>query len=241
MSNLQYLLDRLPIGLVVLDRDRRVLSFSKEAAALFGAKRIRDSLGKSFQAMHPKQSHGKIDWMLASSEDDEATRYASMLINVPEAILQLRITRLHDADGVSGYCLMIYDITELTSRPANGDSTAEEGPAAHHLIKLPVSTQGHIGLLDIDQVAFLRAKGHYTQACTYEDCYFCNMSLGQLESRLPPDKFMRVHRSYIVNLAYASEVHRCDNEFVICMKGTAKNKIPVSRGNVPRLRQLLGV
>jgi hypothetical protein len=225
----------------MLDRERRVLSFSGEVAAVFGAERMRDSLGRSIQTMHLEHSQSKIDWMFLSSEDDEATRYASMLINVPETVLQLRIIRLYDADGVSGYCLILYDITELTTGQASRDSAEEEGPVAHHLVKLPVSIQGHIGLLDIDQVAFLRAKGHYTQACTCENCYFCNMSLGQLESRLPSDKFMRVHRSYIVNLAYASEVHRCEDQFVICMKGTAMNKIPVSRSNVPRLRQLLGV
>jgi DNA-binding LytR/AlgR family response regulator len=100
---------------------------------------------------------------------------------------------------------------------------------------------GRIALLDIDDVVFLRAEGHYTQACANGEHYFCNMSLSQLESRLPKDRFLRVHRSYIINLAHARAVLRQDEQFVIFMAGKAEEKIPVSRGNVRRLRQLLGV
>ena len=241
MPNAQYQFDRLPIGLVLLDRDQRIISFSGEVAAMFGADRMRNGLGKPIQAMHPEHSQSKIDWLLLSSEDAEPSRYASMLINVPDTILQLRMTRMYDADGVSGYCLIVYDITRLTSVPTDEASDDEGEPVARHLVKLPISTHGHIGLLDIDQVAFLHAQGHYTQACTSEQCYFCSMSLGQLESRLSSEQFMRVHRSYIVNLAYASEVHRNGDQFSIGMKGTTTQRIPVSRGNVPRLRELLGV
>lgn len=239
MPNLQYIIDRLPVGAIVLDRDRRVIGYTGVAAELFGADRIREFLGMPIGEMHPNQSRAKIDWLLSSADKDDASDYASMLINVPETMLQLRIMQLFDAEGPTGYCLMLYDITELASQPNEADDA--HGSTGHCLAKLPVSTKGHIGLLDVDKVTFIRAKGHYTQVCTLDACYFCSLSMGQLTSRLPQQKFIRVHRSYLVNLDYACKVQKEDDSFILCIRGTTETAIPVSRSAVPRLRELLGV
>ncbi len=241
MSQQQHILNRLPIGLVMLDRDHRVLSFSGTAEAVLGAERLRGSLGKTIQSVHSEHSRSKIDWLLQQSHNEGASGYASMLINVPDTVLQLRMIRLHDADGISGYCLILYDITDLTSHPPNREPAGGGSPAGRSLFKLPVSMHGRIALLDIDEVAFLRAEGHHTQVCADGKHYFCNLSLSQLEPRLPQDRFVRVHRSYIINLAHASAVLRHDEQFVISMAGNTEEKIPVSRANVPHLRQVLGV
>jgi PAS domain S-box-containing protein len=238
MSQQRYILNRLPVGLIILDHDYRVVSFSGVAEKVIGLP-LRKCLGKTVQSLHPEYSNSKIELMLKQSNTETDGGYASMLINMPDTILQLRIVRLHDAKGVSGYSLILHDITELASRPATeagGDATA-----GRNLFKLPVSVQGRIALLDIEDVVYLRAEGHYAQASSEGKLFFCNMSLSQLGPRLPKDRFMRVHRSYIINLAHASAVTRHDDQYLISMAGKTEEKIPVSRVNVPRLRQLLGV
>lgn len=241
MSQQQYILNRLPIGLITLDRDCRVVSYSGAAESVFGTERLRQSLGSTIQSLHPGHSHSKIDWLLRQSQSEDASGYASMLINVPNTILQLRMVQLHDAQGISGYCLILYDITELTSRPIQEKAPSADSGSERSFFKLPVSVHGRIALLDISDVAFLRAEGHHTNVAAEGRHYFCSLSLSQLESRLPPDRFLRVHRSYIINLAHASAVQRQDDQFVITMAGKIEERIPVSRGNVPRLRGLLGV
>lgn len=241
MSQQQYILNRLPIGLVMLDREFRVQSFSGAAVETLGADRLRESLGKPIQSVHPKHSQDKIDWLLKQSQNEGSSGYASMLINVPDKILQLRMVQLGDGNDVSGYCLILYDITDFTSLPATETSAGGDQSVGRSLFKVPVAVHGRIALLDINEVAFLRAEGHHTQVCSEGKHYFCNMSLSQLESRLPPDRFVRVHRSYIINLAHADAVLRHDEQFVISMAGGTEEQIPVSRGNVPRLRELLGV
>jgi DNA-binding LytR/AlgR family response regulator len=241
MSQQQYILNRLPIGLVMMDCDCRVTSFSETASAILGGERLRENLGKTIQSMHNESSRSKIEWLLQQSRSEKTSGYASMLINVPDMILQLRISQLHDANGISGYCLILYDITELTSSPSQQGQTQEETAAVRKLLKIPVSMHGRIALLDIEDVTSLRAEGHYTQVSSAGVRYFCNMSLSQLESRLPPEQFQRVHRSYIINIAHAIAVVREDEQFVIVMAGNVEGKIPVSRGHLPRLRELLGV
>jgi DNA-binding LytR/AlgR family response regulator len=241
MSQQQYILNRLPIGLVTMDCDYRVTSFSETASAILGSERLRENLGKTIQSMHHETSHSKIEWLLQQSRSEKTSGYASMLINVPDMILQLRISQLHDANGISGYCLILYDITELTSPAPLQGQTLEEMAAVRRLLKIPVSMSGRIALLEVEDVTSLRAEGHYTQVSSAGGQYFCNMSLSQLESRLPPEVFQRVHRSYIINIAHATAVVREDEQFVIIMAGNVEGKIPVSRGHLPRLRELLGV
>lgn len=236
-----YILDRLPIGMVTLDAERRVTGYSDTAAAIFGEARLRETLGAPIFGAHSDHARSKIEWLLQQAETDGASGVASMLINMPDRVLQLRVTQLKDASGVSGYCLVIYDITELASGAQDAGPGTDALGHGRQLIKLPISANGRVTLLDVGLVAFLRADGHYTQVYTPTKQYFCNLSLSELEARLPGDRFMRVHRSYMVNVARASAICQRDDQLVILMEGDPEHDIPVSRSNVPRLRRLLGV
>jgi LytTR family transcriptional regulator, CO-responsive transcriptional regulator RcoM len=240
MKQQQYILNRLPVGLVMLDSECRVTSYSDTAASTFGVERMQEALGRTIQSLHPDHSRSKIEWLLQQARDDDALEYASMLINVPDTILQLRVVQLRSGSRIEGYCLVLYDITELTSHPSTKTSD-EDGQlsAGRSFFKLPVSVRGKIALLDISCVAFLHADGHHTQVHAEGKNHFCSLSLSQLESRLPQDRFVRVHRSYVVNLAHANAVLRQDDQFVLAMEGNVE--IPISRSNAPRLRSLLGV
>jgi two-component system LytT family response regulator len=73
-----------------------------------------------------------------------------------------------------------------------------------------------------------------------------------LEASLPRDKFMRIHRSYIVNLAALQELYRAgDGEYVVAVRGgrhlpvgpsyTALIRSALQRARVPRLGGTLGI
>ncbi|NNN12794.1 MAG: PAS domain-containing protein [Acidimicrobiaceae bacterium] len=234
-ANAKYVLNRLPIGIVILDADYRVVSYSNSAAEIFGGGKLQNSLGKSIQSIHPEHSRAKVEWLIAQAREEESSDYASMLINVPDTVLQLRVVQLNDDEASSGYCLILYDITDLTSLPTDNSSPGRS------LLKIPISTNGRIILVNVDQITLLRANGHYSDVCVGGKHYFCGISLSQLEARLAPDEYVRVHRSFIVNLAYAEGIDRHNDQFFITMNGTCSHEIPVSRGHATRLRELLGV
>ena len=230
----QYVLNRLPIGIVILDAQYRVVSYSGSAESIFGEGRLRKAIGRSIQSIHPEHSRAKVEWLLAQARQDDSSDYASMLINVPNTILQLRVVQLQDSDDSCGYCLILYDITGLTS-PIDTTSSGRG------LAKIPISTDGRIALIDADQITILRANGHYTDVCVNGKHFFCGISLSQLESRLNPDDYVRVHRSFIVNLAHAEGVERHNDQLFLTMNGSCVHEIPVSRGHAARIRELLGV
>ena len=231
----QYILNKLPLGIAVLDDEYRLVSFSSSACDVFGEDELRSALGQNIHAIHRESSRAKIDWLLQQATTGQTLDYGSMLINVPDTVLQLRVQRLIGAEGPWGYCLVFYDITDLTSLPAT------EGERARSLVKLPVSHQGRIALVDIGKVSLLQADGHYTNVCVDGRHHFCGLSLSQLEARLTDDRFIKVHRSSIVNLDHVETVHRDGDQFVLEMSGTCGHQVPVSRGHQPALRERLGV
>ena len=96
-------------------------------------------------------------------------------------------------------------------------------------------------LVDVPSVSFIRSEGHYTWVHTGQGSQFCNLNMGDIESRLDPKFFLRVHRSYIVNLSHVDEIVRDDGRMTLRMMGPTAIEIPVSRGSAPKLLEQLGL
>jgi len=93
----------------------------------------------------------------------------------------------------------------------------------------------------LTSVVSVRADAHYTRIYDGNESYFCSLSLSELEARLDPQMFLRVHRSYIVNLRHARSFERRNDQGLIRLAGRAAPSVPVSRRNVPKLRTALGL
>jgi DNA-binding LytR/AlgR family response regulator len=66
------------------------------------------------------------------------------------------------------------------------------------------------------------------------------LTIGDIEARLDSGAFMRIHRSYLVNLDFAEEILRDDGKVTLKLSGD-ENGLPVARTSVARLLELLGV
>ena len=53
--------------------------------------------------------------------------------------------------------------------------------------------------------------------------------------------FLRVHRSYIINLSHVDEIVRDDGRMTLRMMGDTPTDIPVSRASAPKLLEHLGL
>jgi DNA-binding LytR/AlgR family response regulator len=76
---------------------------------------------------------------------------------------------------------------------------AVEFPILPHLF-LPV--KGKNVRINIDQIVYLEARRNYTQVHMVDEMHILHVSISRLEALLPADLFCRVHRSYIVSLAF---------------------------------------
>ena len=62
--------------------------------------------------------------------------------------------------------------------------------------------------LRFSEVLFVKAMENFIQIVTEAQKYTVLMPLTNIESQLPPEKFMRVHRSYIINMFNITSVER---------------------------------
>jgi hypothetical protein len=201
--------------------------------------------GKIVTSFHPESAKAKVKFLLGQAECpvNNAPPMA-MMINIPERVLLIKVSKLGDAQGTTtGYTLVFYDITEVVSKE-NETGTAKEvreDGQKRQLRKIPTIKQNRVLLVDVPSVSFIRSEGHYTWVHTGQGSQFCNLNMGDIESRLDPQLFLRVHRSYIVNLAHVDEIVRDDGRMTLRMMGPTPVDIPVSRGSAPKLLEHMGL
>lgn len=106
-------------------------------------------------------------------------------------------------------------------------------------VKIPVEVNNKTQFLEADAVAAIQADGRYTRIFTSEESYFCSFSISELESLLDAGKFLRVHRSHIVNLEAIESFERKNENGAVLLRSVAHREVPVSRGNVTRLQAVL--
>ena len=133
----------------------------------------------------------------------------------------------------------------LWERAAHGPvpGSSAPAPAAHHdgvngQARIPAQSNGTTVLIDPASICAVRADGRYTHLQDGGREYFCNMSITDLESRLDPERFFRVHRSHIVQIARVKSIRRKGDGAVITV-GDKGEAIPVSRSALPKLKARL--
>ena len=116
-------------------------------------------------------------------------------------------------------------------------------PAAHSSVeRIPVEKGGRKVLVPIDQIRYIEAKDDYSCIYTDTDRYLSTTSLAQLENKLTPHGFFRVHRGYIVNLEYVEDVEVVSSGILqLGINGIEGKKISVSRRRVVQLKRALGL
>ena len=82
----------------------------------------------------------------------------------------------------------------------------EDGP----LTRILVRDAGRLVPLAMEQVQRLEAEGEYVAVHTAERRYLVRLPLAEFERRLDPERFIRVHRSHIVNLDHVKAMERYD-------------------------------
>ena len=86
----------------------------------------------------------------------------------------------------------------------------------------------------MEKILLIEAKGDYIQIKTTDKNYTVHTTLKKIEEKLPHHTFLKVHRSYIINLTKIIDIE--DNSILI-----EKDVIPVSRSKRPALMERLNL
>jgi hypothetical protein len=93
--------------------------------------------------------------------------------------------------------------SEQSSKP---ESAPDETVDVEVLERIMVKTRQTIKVIPINEVVYLRSEGDYVMIISTGGKYLKEQTMKYFESHLPKSLFIRVHRSYIVNIEYISAI-----------------------------------
>ena len=97
-------------------------------------------------------------------------------------------------------------------------------------------------ILDVARVSHVVARDKLTFAALGGREHVVDYTLAQLEQRLDPRRFVRVHRGAMVNVAFVDEIYPdVDGGIVARLKDERKTEISVARDRVKNLKERLGI
>ncbi len=114
-------------------------------------------------------------------------------------------------------------------------SQGEESSSAESSVNdLYVNIDRRLIKINIPDIYLIEAKGDYIKIKTEGDNHVVHSTLKKIESKLPQDMFLKVHRSYVINIKKIVDIE--DNSVLI-----KKDVIPVSRSNRGELMKRLNL
>jgi len=113
-----------------------------------------------------------------------------------------------------------------------GTNDAGEDQGVFNNESLFIKANSRIVRINIKDILFVEAKGDYAVFKTSEKGYVVQTTFKNVEAKLNPNQFVKVHRSYIVNLDKVVDIE--DNNLLI-----DNQVIPISRGQKPLLMSKL--
>ena len=133
---------------------------------------------------------------------------------------------------------------KLPSKLAKGDDsqelleTASLSPAQNN--RVVVKNAGIIKIIPVEAIQYLEADDDYVKLSTTEGNFQKNKTMSFFEQTLDHTQFIRIHRSYIINLAEVTkiELKEKDNYVVLLKSGIW---LPVSKTGYVKLKAALGI
>jgi two-component system LytT family response regulator len=130
------------------------------------------------------------------------------------------------------------------SAQSNGyqSATLAQGETAAPFIdRIVVRSRNRILFLDVQEVTWLEAYGNYVRFHTPQEVYTVRGTLSSFEGQLDPGRFVRIHRSVIVNREVVRELHsrRTGDFTLVTLSGERLTLSRNFRNRVPELRRLL--
>ena len=235
-----YSIEKFEAGVIHLDAQRNVLAMNDYARRVLPVDE-KQPFSKLVASFHPERSKPKVSFLLDEASGCPIANAVpmTMIINIPEQVLLIKVSRLGDAQGTTtGFALVFYDVTQAVGQPQPAGDLAQ---SKMRLSRIPMVADQKVSFVEAEDVLLLESQAHYTRVLTREGFHFCNLGISDLEARLDPAQFMRVHRCFIINLAAVEELGRDGTKTQVFLKGRQDTPVPVSRSVVVRLRETLGV
>jgi two-component system LytT family response regulator len=125
-----------------------------------------------------------------------------------------------------------------TTVASPGQLAADARPPGAWITRLVIRDGANVHVLPLDKVDFVEAQDDYVSVRSGDRTLLKEQPLSDLERQLDPHRFVRIHRSFLLNLdcLVRIELAAKDTRIAILRDG---RQLPVSRTGYARLKELL--
>lgn len=106
--------------------------------------------------------------------------------------------------------------------------------------RIVVKTGNNIRIVPTQDILYLEAYDDYVKIYTQEGFFLKKKTMNHYESVLDSQRFLRVHRSYIINIQQITRIEMLEKDSHIAILRTG-SKVPLSKTGYPKLKEMLGI
>lgn len=118
--------------------------------------------------------------------------------------------------------------------------------AGQHTPTFPERLSSRVGdkveVIELSRVTHIYAEDKLTFAAMPGRNYVLDLTIAELEAKLNPRRFVRIHRATLVNVAFVQELYTYfGGKMLMRLKDEKKTELAVSRERVKELKERLGI
>jgi len=108
------------------------------------------------------------------------------------------------------------------------------------LTRFSVKLKEEILVIPHEEIYYFKAEEKYVFLCTFDREFFYDSTLSDLEKRLNPEKFMRIHKSFIVALDRVRKLKKWFlSDYLVELTDNRRTTLKVGRSYLPFLKEKL--
>lgn len=119
-------------------------------------------------------------------------------------------------------------------------AAASREQSADESRRIVIRNGANIDIVPVEEIVYLEAYDDYVKIFTKNDYFLKKQTISNYEEKLGKFGFLRVHRSFLVNVSAIQKVEPYEKSGHIAILSNAR-QVPVSRSGYVRLRQDLGL
>ena len=122
--------------------------------------------------------------------------------------------------------------------PPAAELASAARPPSQYLERIAVKDGSSVYVIGVDRLDYVEAQDDYVALKTEGRTLLKQQTISNLEAALDPARFVRIHRSYVVNLDRIAKIEAYSKDSKIAVL-TSGAQLPISRSGQARLKALL--
>jgi len=138
---------------------------------------------------------------------------------------------------------LFFSMHHKKNSPNNDNNYKQDKPpvstSLQMIDRITIRSGQKIKIIPVNEIMYIKAEGDYISIHTAEGNWLKEQTMKYTEEILPSDHFIRIHRSYIININHISRIERFGERQQIILHNHEKIKISMAR--YQSLKQLLNI